>query len=91
VISDYTDVVDYSNVIDFESIEANMGQHGRSNEFHQWGECKYDRRNRLLLSLVITPKSYITTPYTITIKDGATVVNSIANVTGNQTFLTAAL
>jgi hypothetical protein len=25
VISDYTDVVDYSNVIDFESIEANGG------------------------------------------------------------------
>ncbi len=88
VISDYTDVVDYSNVIDFESSEDNGGSAPVSQMNFTTNEVNVNMTGATdyLLSLVITPKAgYITTPYTITLKDGATVVASTVNVIGNQT------
>jgi hypothetical protein len=76
VISDY-DVVDYSNVIDFESIEANGGSAPDQMNFTTNEVNVNMTATDYLLSLVITKAGYITTPYTITIKDGH-IVNSIA-------------
>jgi hypothetical protein len=67
-----TDVVDYSNVIDLNQLKPMEGNTGRSMNFST-NEVNVNMTGAdYLLSLVITPKAgYITTPYTITIKDGA--------------------
>lgn len=86
-ILDFTDAIDYSNVIDFESGAADGGSTPVDQMNFTTNELNVDLTGATFgaLTIEVTPKSgYSSVPYTITVKDGATVLASWANVTGNQ-------
>ncbi len=87
-IVDFTDVVNYSNVIDFESGAADGGTTPVSQMNYATNELNIDLAGADFGTIVleITPKSgYSSVPYVITIKDGATVLETWSGLTGNQT------
>ncbi len=86
-ILDYTDALSYSNIIDFESGVADGGSAPVDQMNFTANELNVDLAGADFggLTIEITPKSgYSAVPYTITVKDGETVVASWLNVTGVQ-------
>jgi hypothetical protein len=79
-IADFTDVVNYSNVIDFEYGIAVPGVDPVYQMNYTTNELNINTANgagSCRLFIYITPKpSYSTVPYTITVKNGNTVVQS---------------
>lgn len=87
VINDVVDVVDYSNVVDFEIGVENSGSAPVNQMNYTTNEVAVNLTgaSRAEFQIQITPKGgYSSSIYDITLKDGATVLDSWTGLTGIQ-------
>ena len=87
VISNYVDVVNYSNVVDFEERVTGGGSAPVDQMNFTTNELNVDLTgsNYGLLTIDISPKAgYSSVLYTITIKEGATVLQTFPDLIGVQ-------
>jgi len=87
VINDAIDVVDYSNVVDFEIGVENSGSAPVNQMNYTTNEVAVNLTgaSRAEFQIQITPKGgYSSSIYDITLKDGATVLDSWTGLTGIQ-------
>jgi len=86
-IVDFVDSTTYSNVTDFEEGNQDYGSPTTDQMNFTTNELAIDLTGATLaiLNVTVTPKAgYSSVPYTITLKDGTTILNSINNVTGTN-------
>lgn len=87
VISNLVDTASYSNVVDFESGNSSGGSAPVDQMNYLTNEINVaiSGASSGTFNIEITPKAgYSSVPYTITVKEGATVLQSWANITGNS-------